>query len=265
MQYFSMILICLGLILPVSAMADDAQARSIMQKVEDRDDGDNMMAELEMILIDKRGHQRIRKIKSYMKDRGQDTLGIMFFIYPADIKDTGFLTFDYDAPGQDDDQWLYLPALRKTKRIASHNKSGSFMGSDLNYSDMTSRDLKDYDFTLKKEMDLKGFKTWMIESLPRTRKVIKETGYKKSLLFVRQDNYVVIRAVSWVKSGSDIKYMDVKNLKKIDGVWVAMEMHVTRKKGKKVVHKTILKQSKIQFNQKFEHDFFTKRRLEKGL
>ena len=141
-----------------SLLADDPKARRIMQKVEDRDDGDNSTSDMEMILIDKNKKKRIRKIKVYTKDKGKDTLRLMFFQYPADVKDTGFLTYDYDNPDKDDDQWLYLPALRKTKRIASSDKSGSFMGSDLNYSDMTKRNLEDYDFTLMKEMEVRGKK-----------------------------------------------------------------------------------------------------------
>jgi hypothetical protein len=142
------------------AFTDDPRAREIMEKVEARDDGDNQTADMEMILIDKRGNQRVRKIATFSKDQGADELRLMFFEHPADVKDTSFLTYDYDEPDKDDDQWLYLPALRKTKRIASSDKSGSFMGSDLNYSDMTDRNLDDYDFTLKKEMDVKGVKTW---------------------------------------------------------------------------------------------------------
>jgi hypothetical protein len=247
------------------AAADDAAARAIMEKVDARDDGDDQTSDMEMILIDKNKKQRIRKLATFSKDKGNDTLKLMFFLQPADVKDTSFLTYDYDDPDKDDDQWLYLPALRKTKRIASSDKSGSFMGSDLNYSDMTDRNLEDYDFTLKKEMDVKGMKTWLIESIPRTKKVIKETGYKKSLLFVRQDNYFVIRAVNWVKDGGYLKYMDVRTLEQNDGIWVATETHVTKKKGKRFAHKTILKLDNVKFNQKLEYDLFTVRRMEKGL
>jgi hypothetical protein len=247
------------------AAADDVRARAIMEKVDARDDGDDQTSDMEMILIDKNKKQRIRKLAMFSKDKGNDTLRLMFFLQPADVKDTSFLTYDYDDPGKDDDQWLYLPALRKTKRIASSDKSGSFMGSDLNYSDMTDRNLEDYEFTLKKEMDVNGVKTWLIESIPRTKKIIKETGYKKSLLFVRQDNYFVIRAVNWVKDGGYLKYTDVKTLQQIDGIWVATEMHVTKKKAKKFAHKTILKLHNVKFNQKLEFDLFTVRRMEKGL
>ena len=146
-------------------------------------------------------------------------------------KDTGFLTYDYDESGKDDDQWLYLPALKKTKRIASSDRSGSFMGSDFSYADLTSRDLDQYDYTLMKETDVGGVKVWQIESIPRTKKEIKETGYTKSILFVRQDNYVVIRSVGWLKRGGRLKYMEIKALEQIDGIWIGTEIHMTTKKG----------------------------------
>jgi hypothetical protein len=247
------------------AFADDPQARAIMEKVDARDDGDNQTSDMEMILIDKRGKQRQRKIATSSKDKGNDTLRLMFFKHPADVKNTAFLTWDYDDPERDDDQWLYLPALRKTKRIASSDKSGSFMGSDLTYADMTDRNLADYDFFYKKEMEVKGVKAWLIESIPRSKKVIKETGYTKSLLIVRQDNYFVIRAVHWVKDGGYLKYIDVRTLVQIDGIWVAKEMHVTKKKGKQLAHKTVFKLNNVKFNQDLDFDWFTVRRMEKGL
>ena len=260
------ILMIIAFVAPsISAWADDPEARAIMEKVDARDDGDNQTSDMEMILIDKRGNQRVRRIASFSKDKGDDRYRLMFFREPADVKDTAFLTWDYDDPDRDDDQWLYLPALRKTKRIASSDKSGSFMGSDLNYSDMTDRNLEDYDFSLKKEMDVNGVKTWLIESIPRSKTVIKETGYTKSLLIVRQDNYFVIRGVNWVKDGGYLKYMDIKKLEQIDGIWVATEMHVTKKKGKQMAHKTILKFNNVKFNQDLDLASFSVRRMEKGL
>ncbi|NVM22770.1 MAG: outer membrane lipoprotein-sorting protein [Desulfobacterales bacterium] len=256
-----------GIIAP-RAFADDPEARAIMEKVDARDDGDNRVSDMEMILIDKKGKKRVRKIRTFGKDKGKDSLRLMFFQHPADVKNTAFLTFDYDDPDKDDDQWLYLPALRKTKRIASTDKSGSFMGSDLAYSDMTSRDLQDYNFTFYekgKEKDVKGVKTWVIWSIPRTKDVIEETGYEKTLLFVRQDNDFVIRAISWVRDGGYLKYMDVKKLDLIDGIWIGTRMHVTKKKGKDTVHKTILNLSNVKFNQDLDFKLFSIRRMEKGL
>lgn len=246
------------------ALADDPKARAIMEKVDARDDGDNMTSGMEMILIDKNGDTRTRKLRSFMKDFGKDTYRLLFFLEPADVRNTGFLTYDYDDPDKDDDQWLYLPALRKTKRIATSDKSGSFMGSDFTYSDMSSRDIEDYDFKLLKEDEVRGHKVWLIQSTPRTKEVVDETGYEKSVVFIRQDNYVVVRAVHWTEDNK-LKYFDVKELELIDGIWVAMEMTMTTKQGKATLHKTILRNENVKFNQDLDEDIFTIRRLEKGL
>ena len=259
-------LLVAGLLLAARTVsADDPRAREIMQQVEDRDDGDNRVTDMEMVLIDKRGNERVRRIRTHRKDRGEDTLKLMFFRHPADVKDTGFLTYDYDDPDRDDDQWLYLPALRKSKRIASSDKSKSFMGTDFSYSDMTSRDLDDYDFKLLETKDVETAKAWLIEAVPKSKEVIDETGYTKSLLFVRQDNHVVIRAVHFVKDGNKLKYMDVRKLELIDGIWTAVETHMTTKKGRRTVHKTVLRHHDVRFNQDLDEAFFTVRRLEKGL
>ncbi len=245
--------------------ADDAKARAIMEKVDARDDGDNRASDMQMVLIDRHGSKRVRTIRSFRKDKGEDTYSIMFFLQPADVEGTGFLTYDYDDPEKDDDQWLYLPALRKSKRIASSDKSGSFMGSDFNYSDMTSRDLEDYDYRLVKEAEVRGHKVWVIESKPRSQETIDETGYDKALVLVRQDNYVVVRAINWVANRKELKYMDVTHLEQIDGIWTPLEMSMTTKRGKITEHKTILVFDNVKYNQKLDESMFSQRRLEKGL
>ena len=240
--------------------------REIMEKVNARDTGDRSITEMEMILIDKKGNKRVRKLKTFGLEKGKDSLSLMFFLSPADVRNTGFLTFDYDESGKDDDQWLFLPALRKTKRIAAGDKSGSFMGSDLNYSDMTSPDLNLYEYTLMKETEVKGQKVWQIKAVPKTKAEAKKSGYSKSVVFIRKDNYVMIRGVRWVHKKKRNKYLDVRKLDKIDGIWVSTEMHVTTKSGKKILHKTIMKQKNIHFNQdEVNEDLFSIRRLEKGL
>ena len=258
------IIISATIMLPEKAFA--LSGREIMEKVNDRDVGNRSISEMEMILIDKKGNKRVRKLKSYGLEQGKNSKSLMFFITPADVKNTGFLTYDYDESGKEDDQWLYLPALRKTKRIAAGDKSGSFMGSDLNYSDMSSPDLDLYDYTLMKETEVKGNKVWQIKSVPKTKAEAEKSGYSKSVVFIRQDNYVMIRGVRWVYKKKRNKYLDVRKLEKIDGIWISTEMHVTTKSGKKTLHKTILKQNNIKFNQvEVNEDLFTIRRLEKGL
>ena len=251
-----------------AVFADDPEARAIMERVDARDDGDNETADVKMILIDKKNQERVRKIARFAKYKGEDKYRLMFFLHPADVKDTAFLTYDYDSSEKDDDQWLYLPALRKSKRIATVDKSGSFMGSDLNYSDMTSMDLEDYDFSFYekgKEGEVRDKKVWVIWSVPRSKDVIHETGYEKSLLFVQQDIDMVVRAIRWDKDGGYLKYVDLRKVEKIDGIWTATDTLVTKKQGKTTVHTTILTLENVKYNQDLDYDIFTIRRMEKGL
>lgn len=251
-------------LLTTNLFADDPKARAIMEKVDARDDGQTLEQDMLMVLIDKNGNTRDRDIKSYGKDFGEDEYRIMFFKSPADVKNTAFLTYDYDDSSRDDDQWLYLPALKKVKRIPTSDKSSSFMGSDFSYFDMTDRDLEDYDFKLLKETKVRGNKAWMIQAIPRTDEVVKESGYTKSIALVRQDNYVVVRSIGFMKNNRK-KYLDVKKLHKQSGVWLIDEMTMTTKKGKSTLHKTLLKFSNIKLNRAIDDNMFTTRRLEKGL
>ena len=258
------------LILGISAtllLADSG--REIMQKVLDRDDGDDIITNMQMQLIDKNGNKRVREMKTYSKDKGEDELKVIFFLSPSDVKNTAFLTYDYKDDTKDDDQWLYLPALNKTKRIPASDKDSSFMGSDFSYSDMTEPNLDDYTFKILKESEIKRksgkVKVWQIEVTPKSQKTIDETGYTKSIAYVRQDKYMVVRAKYYLKKANRVKYMDVKEIKQIDGIDVATKTIMTTKQAKRTLHKTILIQTDIKMNQKLEEDFFTTRTIEKGL
>jgi len=253
----------LGLLAPLVLMAG-MSVDEIVNKVDTRDDGDNSVATMKMILIDKHNKKRVRDMKKFAQDRGEDIYSAIFFLSPSDVKNTAFLTYDYDASEKDDDQWLYLPALKKSKRIASSDKSASFMGSDFSYSDMTSRDIKDYTYKIVKESKVGAQKVWIIESVPKTAKIIDETGYTKSYMFVSQENFVVIRALHYLQDGKR-KYMDVKKLEKIDGIWVATKIEMKTKKGKQTLHTTILEFRDVKFNQNLSENFFTVRQIEKGL
>ena len=143
------------------------------------------------------------------------------------------------------------------------------MGSDFSYSDMTDKELDDYSYKLLGESTIKRAqgdeKVWKIEALPVNQAVIDETGYTKSVLYVRQDNYVLTRAKFYLKKASRIKYMDVQAIEKIDGIWVAMQTKMTTKQGKQTLHKTILTNSSVEINKAIDDDMFTIRTIEKGL
>ena len=249
------------------ALAEDSAqptGRQIMEWVRDREDGDNETSQMEMTLIDKSGNQRVRRMQSMRKDAGPDRMSLLFFTTPADVKNTGFLSYDYIDVERDDDQWLYLPALKKTKRIAGGDRGGSFMGSDFTYSDMSKPALDRYTYSLMKEVSMDGVDLWQIEAIPNAKEA-KETGYTRQITFVRKDNHIVMRSVLFLKKGKRLKYFEVDKIEEVDGVWVPTELSMTTKRGKKTAHKTILRLSEIKFNQPMNEDLFSVRRLEKGL
>ena len=101
--------------------------------------------------------------------------------------------------------------------------------------------------------------------LPKNDDVADDTGYSKSIVFVRQDNYVPIRGVKWVYKSKKMKYMKVNKMKVIDNIWVVTDSQMATKQGRKTVHSTILRISNVKFNQDLKEEFFALRQLEKGL
>lgn len=256
------------LVFPMSALSQTA--REIMEKVDALDNGDTAISESVMILIDKKQQQRTRQLKSYRKNYGEDSKSVLFFITPADVRNTAFLTFDWDDESRDDDSWLYLPALRKPKRIASNDKSGSFMGSDFTYSDLNGVQIEDWDYTFAepKEAIVDGFNTWVIKGTPKETKkneVIKRTGYLQTKSWIRKDIFMAVKAKFWVKKGKKIKYLKVKNISQVDGIWTAHEVQMTTTKRKRIEHSSIFRTVRITYNVDLKDDMFTIARMERGL
>lgn len=260
------ILLCIICLLCSAAWVGAAapNGRWIMEQVDQRDDGNSQESDTRMILIDKRGNERVREIRALSLDQGDDSYRLQFFRAPADVRGTGFLTYDYYDGDRDDDQWLYLPDLRKTKRIATSDKSSSFMGSDFSYADMTRRVLDEWRYRLVREEQVGTDKVWIIEALPVSPRVEERYGYKKSYVYVRQDIFMVIRAIHLLSSGNKIKYMEVKNLELFDGIWVATEIWMKTTQNKNTLHRTKLLLSNIRLNEQIDADLFSIRQLEKG-
>lgn len=232
--------------------------REIAQKVKDRPNGDTRQSELTMELINKRGKLRKRKLISYAMDVGKDEKMLMFFTYPADVKGTGFLTWDYDKIGKDDDKWLYLPAMKKTRRISgSSAKKDYFMGSDFTYDDMGDRNVDEDTHKLLGEETIDGHKCWKLESTSKDKRDI----FSKKISWVRQDNYIGVKVDYYDRMGKLHRQLKISNVKKIDGFWIAQKLEMSNVQTN---HKTILSISNPKFNVKMNPAKFTVATLEKG-
>ena len=254
---FYILTICL-MLAATSIQAQTLTGRNIVQKVKDRPDGDTRSSEMTMQLVNKNGSTRERKIQSYAMDLGKDKKTIMFFLYPGDVKGTGFLTWDYDQVGREDDKWLYLPAMKKTRRISgSSSKTNYFMGSDFTYDDMGSRNVDEDDHKLLREETIGGHKCWVVQSIPKNSGEI----YSRKIAWIRQDCLISVKVEYYDKLDKLHRKLEMSNIEKVDGFWTAKKMHMTNVQTN---HQTILTINNPKYNIKIDQSAFTVAKLEKG-
>jgi len=234
-------------------------------------EGDNGRNKVTLTLIDSSGRKRVRKTRQMSKKFAGGTKSLMFFESPGDVRNTGLLSVDYDDGNKDDDQWLYLPSLHKSTRISTSDKSGSFMGTDITYADMTKKDIKLYDYKIvQQSVKVDGEDCWVIESRPKTAKEKKETGYLKSHTWLSKSKLVPVQIKTWVIEGKKLKYIQFSGYKvhstKAGKVWSMSKMEVRTVRNKKVESRTIMEMSSVKFDDaSVTEDQFTERRLEQGL
>jgi len=260
----------LFLLLPGIALAispGSTDPREIMDAVENRDLGDQATNRLQITITDKAGRKRTRGVQSRSLEFDGGRKQLMLFESPADVRNAGLLSVDYDDGAKSDDQWLYLPSLGKTTRISSADKSGSFMGTDLTYSDMTKRDPDAYDYTMvEASVEAGGETCWLIESRPKTDKEKNETGYLKTQVWIAKDKLVPVQIKAWVAEGKKLKYTQFKDIRNVDGIWIAHQILVRTVRNGATESSSTLVFNELKFNEEsVVPDDFTERRLEKGL
>lgn len=239
--------------------ATQPTGREIMQKVKDRPDGDTRYATMKMTLFQKNGSKRERKLVSWGMDIGRDTKKVMFFTYPGDVKGTGFLIWDYDDIKKEDDKWLYLPAMKKTRRISGKSsKTDYFMGSDFTYDDMGSRNVDEDRHSLLGEEMLDGHKCWVVQSVP----VDKREIYSKKISWIRQDCNMCVKADYYDKLDKLHRRFTIPNVVRIQGFWTTHRMEII---NVQTGHKTVLEINEQKFDLKVEPNLFTVARLERGV
>jgi len=252
-----------GLILSFSnATFAEPTGLEIMQKVDNREDGNDLRQQMTQTLIDRNNRKRVRQMMSFRKDFGEDSKMITYFTKPANISDTALLTFDYDAPKADDDQWLYLPALKKVRRISSSDRGDYFMGTDFTFEDMKQTpELQDYHWELLGSKTIDNHDCWMVEGKPVSDEVARELGYSRMIQYVRKDNDFAILVDYWDQAGRELKHLRVHSLKKIQGVWSPEKIEMTNIQSN---HKTVLEFANQVYNKGIKNKLFTQRSLKRG-
>jgi outer membrane lipoprotein-sorting protein len=220
-------------------------ARDIVDKAYNRDVPKSSMAKSKMIIVNEKGEMREREILTYTAEIKGIRKSLIKFLEPADVKDTSFLHIE--NPKGEDEQFLYIPAIKKTRRIAGSQRSSSFMGSDFSYSDFEKRDVDAGEHSLIKEENYNGQDVYVVESIPRD-----EPDYSKFVQWIRKDNFVPIRIDFYDKKGNLIKRLEVEKLENIDGYWISTKTVMqSLTKNKKTVIEIIEIKNNIEIPEKY--------------
>lgn len=223
--------------------SQDLSAQAILERVDRTMNGpEDQEMEATLILTDEKGNERTRVIQMYQK--GADRR-LARFTEPADQRGIAVLSL----PGGN--IYVYLPAYRKVKRIASHVKNSRFAGTDFSYEDMEAKSYADaYEASLL-QTDNDHF---LLELTPKDR----ASEYSKQIMWVRKDNFVADKIEFYDQAGRPCKRLTSSNFEKIDGYWVAREREMTDLMKN---HRTRMIMRDIHFDQGLSEDLFTERHL----
>ncbi|GAB3279855.1 outer membrane lipoprotein-sorting protein [Parahaliea aestuarii] len=252
-------------LLPIAASAADDAGHDIMQKVNARPDGEQVRRDFTISTTDRRGVTRVEKTIAYRKYFGADKRTVMFYTEPTNVRGTGFLTFDYSAPTADDDQWLYLPALRKIRRISSSNRGDSFLGTDLSYEEIKKEnkvEISDYRFTLLEETTCLERPGLLVEAIPVSDRIAEELGYSKVHYCIDPAIWMARHVEFWDIAGNHLKTISIDEVQEIDGVWTSVDLQVVNHKTQ---HRTRLQQDNIDYSVEIDDQVFTQPYLRRGL
>jgi len=231
---------------------------TIAKEAKSRDLGwTDMQAKMKMILKNAHGQSSTReiRIKSLEKENDGDK-SLTIFDTPRDVKGTAFLSFSH--PTSNDEQWLYLPALKRVKKISSRNKSGSFMGSEFSFEDLTSFEVEKYHYKYIKDEVINGMDCFVVETYP----VDRFSGYKKRILWIDKKEYRTLKIDFYDRKNSLLKTLTMSDFNQyLKHYWRASKLEmINHQSGKS----TILTWKDYQFKTGLKEKDFNKNALKRA-
>ena len=240
------------------AITPEEQGLAIAMEADRRDTGfGDSKADLVMLLKNRHGQESTRYIRIRtleVKNDGDKSMSI--FDRPRDVKGTAFLSFTHKTGS--DDQWLYLPALKRVKRISSRNKSGSFMGSEFAYEDISSQEVEKYSYKYIRDDACGDSSCFVIERYP----VDKLSGYTRQVAWVDKQEYRPYKIVYYDRKNALLKTLTYKGYQQYLGkYWRANEMFMENHQTGKT---TLLSWKNYKFGNGFTKRDFDRNSLKRA-
>jgi len=250
-------LVLLVSIQPSPVLADETAGRRLAQQVYDRPDGNDMSTAGTMALEAQGQKPRVRQMYTYRLDKARGEIrSLIRFTAPADIRGTGLLTLDHPDGGSD--QWVYLPALDRSRRISANRKGGRFVGSDIYFEDLQDRKVNMDRHRLLGQEKVFGMQTQVLESVP-----VKpdNSTYGKRVSWVHKPSLLPLRVDFYApgRNAKPIKRMEVHRIEQVQGYWTVMDSTITDLSSG---HRTRMVVEKVAYDRDLPASLFTSQMLE---
>lgn len=240
------------------ARANEPDGRAIAEGLDRKNRPKDEVDRVTMHVVDRAGGKRTRELTTYFRSGEGSDAKILVRFDSGDVKGMGLLTL---AEGGKDEQWLYLPELRKLKRVAGATKAQSFAGTDFSNYDMRTEDLAAHDYKRLADEKVGGRDCYVIEAVPKTKDAQDETGYSRRKIWVEKERFTASKCEYYDKAGKLLKTAVSEEPVKVEGLWrptkVVME---SAQEGSKTV---VLHDRGREVNKGIDDGMFTKRALEK--
>ncbi|WP_321495873.1 outer membrane lipoprotein-sorting protein [uncultured Desulfobacter sp.] len=234
--------------------AAEITGSQLAQQIFDRDRGKDSLSSSQMVLINRSGKKNVRFFATKrVEENGLETQ-LLRFTDPADIKGTGFLSIE--QPGWETEQFLYLPALKRTRRIVSSQKDQRFVNSDFTFEDMERHPVSDYTYQITGSEKFGPLDCHILESRPKEG---AKSQYSLTISLVSKEALIPVQVKYFDKKNNHIKTYKVMRLEQVQGIWtemVAMMEDFTKN------HKTYMKQESIQYNTNIDKADISRENLE---
>jgi hypothetical protein len=246
----------------LAAPAAQDSAEWVARQVRDRNTGRDSRAEMRMRLFDRQGRvrERVLTMLRLRGEKGKGDRALLRFTYPNDIRNTAFLVWEH--PGvEDDERFLYLPALGRVRRIAGQEKDESFVGSDLSYEDIGGRDISDYTYAFTADdtswtaPDGTRLPAWLLESKAKD----PNAQLPRSVSFVLKERFIITAADVFNRRNERVKHFEVRRLERIEGIWTALDVVMSNERDNT---RTELTTTSIDYNVGLTEEDFSRRQLE---
>jgi len=253
----------LGTLLMNASAQPSPSAREVMEKSREASKLDGLEAVSTLRIYDSKGRERVRQtsMASRVFDNGATEKRIIRFLAPAEVKGTGMLIYDYAE--KNDDMWIYMPALRKTRRIISSEKSKGFMGSEFSNADMSAPRLDDFKYNLIGSETLDDADCWVVEVIPEDEEIMDEMGYDRNITWIGKDDFVQRKAEYYNEDDELFKRLKATNIKPIHQAgrkYMALHMEMVNEDNGR---RSVMTIDRIQYNPDVKEEYFSLTYLEK--